>query len=325
MADATKKKKTISPEHKAKLDAGRERARQAALEAKNAADAMLESSHDPVSKVMPVPDGVVVPKREVAEEAPVPTPETPENENLLDMITSMQRQIDELTKANAGMSRDGNQAVQMVAEMTGANIGQQGVQGRVFRYPVETSYYPSPVDRLYDDPALRRFALRENFYIKWEVTGETYEKYGVTYTEPRFTVEIWRYLFDDETGEPTGEMFLVNRQIQHEDELIARLSADKLGISFGEGQKLETFEDLMHEMRYWRIRQWLLSVFKPFRASQIKNKKIQQRVIGGRVVEVTDNEVLVDGASGIEAAHAMETEVQLSPAEQREAQRAGLL
>lgn len=285
-----------------------------------------EASHEPVPRVMKVPDGVQVPKKEVPLEKPsegdAPEPVAPENSNLLDIVVRMQQQINELLAANPGTGRE---RVDQVAQMNGAHVGSQGVQGRVYIYPIEPNHYPDPTDRLYDEPKLRKFAMRENFYIKWEVSGTTYEKYGVTYTEPRFMVELWRFIFDEDTGEPSGEMFLVNRHMQHEDELIARLSADKLGLELGEGKDFQTLEDLMHEMRYHRIQQWLLAVFRPFRANQYKARKIKQRVIGGRVVEVTDTEELTDSASGIASANTVEREIELTPAERREAERTGLL
>lgn len=113
--------------------------------------------------------------------------------------------------------------------------------------------------------------------------------------------------------------------MQHEDELIARLSADKLGLKLGEGEDFETLQELMDEMRYFRIKRWLLETFTPFRAQQHRNRKMKQKVVGGRVVEVTDTEVLIDAHGGVEAAESMERDIQLTPAERKEAERAGLL
>lgn len=304
-------------------------ARRAAKEATEKADPVEHKPAEPQSRIQPVPEGVELPKRKVEvpedqPEAPV-EPTNPEVAALMQMMKNMQLEMDQLKAANAGVERSGQDSVRAVAEMSGATVGRQGVQGRVFIYPVEKSHYPDPTQRLYDEPTLKRFALRENFYFKWDVTGETYELHGVTYTEPRFMVELWRYLFDEETGEPTGEMFLVNRQYQHEDELIARVAADKLGYKIGEGEKFATLQDLMDEMRYYRIRQWLLDVFKPFKAHQHKNKKVRQRVIGGKVVEVTDSEEVVDGNSGIATAEGISSATELTPAEIRAFREANLL
>lgn len=311
-----KKGEKMSDEHKAKLIAGRK----AKLEA--TAKVKQPEPVEPRPQIMQVPEGVELPKHQ----APMQNTnvaDTPTDVNMTEMVINMQKQIEALTAQVNSQSMV--ERVDQVAQLTGATVTNNGVQGQVFKYPVEQSYYPDPTDRLYDDPKLRRYALRENFYFKWEVTGVTYEKFNVSYTEPRFMVELWRFIFDDETGEPTGEMFLVNRQIQHEDELAARMAADKLGYKIGPGEKFATLEEMMDEMRYYRIRMWLLDVFTPYRAHQHKARKSLQRVIGGRVVEVTDTEKIVDASDGINTTSAINDAIQLTPAEVKEAQRAGLL
>lgn len=313
-----KKGEKMSDEHKAKLMAGRK----AKLDSIAKGKPENQPKVEPRPEVMKVPEGVELPHHQTAmknEEVA----DTPTDVNMTEMFINMQRQIEALTaQVNAQSMTD---RVDKVAQMTGATVTNNGVQGQVFKYPVEQSYYPDPTDRLYDDPKLRRYALRENFYFKWEVTGVTYEKFNVSYTEPRFMVELWKFIFDDETGEPTGEMFLVNRQIQHEDELAARMAADKLGYKIGPGERFADLQEMMDEMRYYRIRMWLLDVFTPYRAHQHKARKSLQRVIGGRVVEVTDTEKIVDASDGINTTNTINDAIQLTPAEVREAQKAGLL
>jgi hypothetical protein len=175
----------------------------------------------------------------------------------------------------------------------------------MFRYSVEPSFYPNPIERLYDEPTLSRFNLRENYFFDWEVEGIEYEKYGVTYAEPKFTVRIFRKLYDDD-GAANGQFALINRQVQHEDEVVARAAADKLGIT----DSFESFAEMMSEVRFLRIRQWLLDLFKPPKVETHKNKPTQQ-VIDGKVVEVFDTEALIDGETGISKAGSITQRVRL--------------
>jgi hypothetical protein len=225
--------------------------------------------------------------------------------NLVDLVEKLAREIEEL-KAGRGYQNP-QEALPKVAQMQGGfDPRAGGVQGIQYKYPVEKSYYPDPTDRLYDDPALKRFAMRENFYFKWDVVGEVYEKANITYSEPRFSVELFRRLFDEE-GNPTGKMVLVNRQFQMEDELTARLAADKLGLT----NTFATFEDLMNEMRYYRIRRWLLGIFTPPKIEQ-HNRKATTMVIDGKVVEVYDTEELTDSESGAATAETIKRETAIS-------------
>lgn len=352
-----KKKRTLSEEQKAKMKAGRDaaKARKLAEESKTPEAPALEpdtvttpvdntnpqndaavSGADSSSELDEVPAEVLAARQKAIDEAKAAEPSieqaqpeqaTPTSESLmLELMMTMKREMEETSRVNreviaalrSGDDTTKSQALNTIGSMQGATISAQGVQGVVFRYPVESSHYPDPSDRLYDDPQLRRFAMRENFYFKWEVTGETYEKNGVTYTEPRFMVELWRLMFDPETGEPTGKMFLISRQIQHEDEFIARLSADKLGIKF------DTVPELLDEMRYQRIKQWLHGVFKPNRINTHRNK-VNQMVIGGKVVEVKDTEELTTKGTADEQSETLSREIALTPAETREAIRAGLI
>lgn len=347
-----KKRKPMSEEQKAKMKAGRDAAKARKLAESAEAPALgpvtpevdnsnpqntaAVSGADSSSELEEVPAEVLAARAKAVEEAKAAAPSleqvtpeqaTPTSESLmLELMMTMKREMEETSRVNreviaalrSGDEGTKGQALSTIGQLNGATISTQGVQGVVFRYPVESSHYPDPTNRLYDDPQLRRFAMRENFYFKWEVTGETYEKNGVTYTEPRFTVELWRLMFDPETGEPTGRMFLISRQIQHEDEFIARLAADKLGIKF------ETVPELLDEMRYQRIRQWLLGVFKPNRINTHRNR-VSQMVVGGKVVEVKDTEELTTKGTADEQSETLNREIALTPAETREAIRAGLI
>lgn len=188
-----------------------------------------------------------------------------------------------------------------------------GVQGIVYRYELAPSYYPDPTARLLDEVSLKRFALHENYFFKWEVSGETYEKNGVTFAEPRFIVELYQRLYDDE-GQPmlnpqTGRstVSLVARQIQHEDEFTTRIAAQRLGILDDFSTDDEGFRKLMDEIRYWRIQQWLFGIFRPVKINQF-SRQARQQVINGKNVEVFDTEQLTDHDSGVSAASTLQTQ-----------------
>lgn len=223
------------------------------------------------------------------------------------MLLQLLAKVTDLENARTvPMSAD--KALEETAKMQGydVNIGKNGVQGRVFKYPIEKSYYPDPTDRLYDEPILRRFNLRDNFYFDWEVEGVEYEKYGVTYAEPRFIVRLFRRMFEDDGITPNGQLALVNRQIQHEDEIAARTAAGKLGMT----DSFESFQEMMDEMRYYRIRQWLLDLFTPVQVHS-HSKQSTQMVIDGKVVEVFDTEAIIDGESGKSKATTIESQVRI--------------
>jgi hypothetical protein len=295
--------KKLTEEHKAKMAEGREKARLAKI-----ADA-AQSKHDPAPQVVAVPDGVEVkpltaePTIEQPSTAPSLNPS--DNGSMTELVMQLMREVDDLKRANPNVNVTPDAAIETLAQLNGTSpsIGSQGVQGRVFKYPVEKSYYPDPTERLYNDERLKRFAMKENFYFKWDVEGETYEKYGITYTEPRFIVELYRYMFDED-GNPTGQMYLVNRQFQHEDELIARVVADRLGQTF------DTHEALLNEMRFWRIHEWLMGVFTPQKVNAYQ-KKTTTMVVDGKVVEVTDTEDVIEQEKGIAAAQTLKYQTQV--------------
>ena len=257
-------------------------------------------------------------KKKANQAAPAPeapaTPEQPQAAPAYSGLTAEQKdqlllklllEVDELKKTkNPDVTPEA--ALQYTAQMQGQPvIGRNGIQGKLFKYPIEESFYPNPLDRLYELPELSRFNLKENYFFDWEVTGAEYEKYGVTYAEPRFTIRLFRKMYDEE-GQPNGKLALINRHIQHEDELVARAAADKLGLT----DTFESFQDMMNEMRFMRIRQWVLDLFKPPKVETHKNKPTTMN-IDGKVVEVFDTEGLIDGESGISKAAGLKREVRI--------------
>jgi len=176
-----------------------------------------------------------------------------------------------------------------------ASVGVQGVQGVINKYPVEKSYYPDPTARLLDEPSLARFAMKQNYIFKWTVDGVEYERNGVAFSEPRFTLELFRRLYNED-GEATGSAALVARNMLHEDQMTTRVAAVRLNLveKFGEGE--DNMTEIMDEVRYWRMQQWLLDLFRPAKI-ETHRKRPTTQVIDGKVVEVFDTESLIDKAS----------------------------
>lgn len=189
-----------------------------------------------------------------------------------------------------------------------ARLGAGGeVQGIVYRYEVDKNYYPDPTKRLLDEPKLIRFAPHQNFIFRWAVDGVEYKKNNITYAEPRFTVELFRRLYNED-GEPTGSAALVARNILHEDDFTTRIMAGRLGILDQFDDTDEGFRALMSEIRYQRMREWLLSIFTPAKI-QTHRKRPTQQVIDGKVVEVFDTEDLVDHDTGVSASASLQSQV----------------
>ena len=194
----------------------------------------------------------------------------------------------------------------MQANAHPARVGLNGVQGITYRYNVEKSHYPDPSARLLAEPRLARFAMQENFRFKWSVDGETYEKHGMTFAEPRFTLELYRLLFDED-GQPTGRMALIARSMMHEDDFVVRTAAANLGLLEQFGDDEESFIKLRDEIRYWRTQQWLFGIFTPAKINTFKRAPREEN-IDGKIVMVYDTEDLIDHDTGVAKSSTLKTQ-----------------
>lgn len=162
-------------------------------------------------------------------------------------------------------------------------------------YPVDKAHYPDPTERLYDVPELRRFALRDNYRVYWDVKLSTYQTAdGQWYREPRFETELWRFPKEHELLEaeekglkqitPQTEIF-IGRQLQSEDDVVTKKIAEEMGLKVG--RDFESFDQLMDEIRFEIIKRWLLSLpeFGGGRPSQ-KTDTGAETALGGRVVKI---------------------------------------
>lgn len=220
-----------------------------------------------------------------------------------EMLAKLWAEIESLKANQTKPSPEAALATTM--QMQGVQLGAGGIQGIQYKYPVDKGYYPDPTDKLYDEPRLAHLAMRENFDFDWDVEGVTYEAHNITYAEPRFIVELWRKMRDDEGNVIKGRRMFIARLYLHEDELVARIAAEKLGLT-------GTFTDnadMLNQIRYFRIRDWLLAVFYPEKI-KARNQNFTT-VVGGKVVEIEDREEFTDAATGIGMADTIRREVQV--------------
>lgn len=151
--------------------------------------------------------------------------------------------------------------------------------GTVEKYIIDPKYYPDPRERLLNEPRLQRFAFKENYELNFDVSLSQYEsKDGMNIKEPKFTIELIRIIYDDD-GEKTNRRYVVCNAIFHEDPQAAITIAREQGIPVDESnQRL-----FLDEMRYLRMRDWLLEAFYPPQTQQKTTRK--DMVIDGKLVQ----------------------------------------
>lgn len=186
------------------------------------------------------------------------------------------------------------------AAATGPQVGSDGMMTGTFeKYRLDEKYYPSPAARLAKEPRLRRFAFDVNYELTWAVTRTQYQTVDkVNVVEPRFTVELIQIIMDDD-GEPTTKRAILRSMVLHEDPQAALAVAAEQQLdpdAFG-GE-----EQFLNEMRYLRIRNWLIDAFYPPKAT-IRNDR-KEEVIGNRVVRIFE----VSGAGATPAGIKFEDE-----------------
>lgn len=187
---------------------------------------------------------------------------------------------------------DYNDLVRQMQELKGLfsqqNQGTQAPQvnhtgrliGRVDKFIIDPANYPDPCERLAREPRLQRFAFPINYELDFKVTSTQYQNLeGVNMREPKFTLELHKIVMDEETGEPTNGRYVVCRAIFHEDPEAAIVIARDNGIEVDQSNE-KVFLD---EMRYIRMRDWLLEAFYPKAAQPTRQRK--EVVVGNKLVE----------------------------------------
>lgn len=198
-------------------------------------------------------------------------------------IGDLQRQLEEMKQ---------NQAVLQAAllkgtgaQQVGAQVTNQGIVGTHFKYTVDPNKYDDPVPRLFEymesKPQLRRLGFRDNYELDFKMDSFSYDaKDGRNVTEPKFTLDLNRIVYDEDTFEPTNRRYTVCRMVFFEDPQTAMMIARDNGVDI-DSQDEASF---LNEMRFLRMKDWLLEAFYPPKPNPSQNKR--EQVIGNQMVEV---------------------------------------
>lgn len=186
-------------------------------------------------------------------------------------VAELQKQIQELQAA---------MFLQNLPTTQQAKLGPQGLIGTTEKYIVDPGNYPDPCERLSVEQKLQRFAFPMNYELEFKVTSSEYQTVdGRRMREPKFTLDLIRIIIDEDTGLATNGRYTVCRAIFHEDPEAAIVIAREQGLPVDESNE----KAFLDEMRYIRMRDWLLEAFYPPKAQEKQNKK--EVVIGGKLVE----------------------------------------
>jgi len=199
-------------------------------------------------------------------------------------LDELRRRVDELTnllKAQTISPPQPQTFTQSQPTYAQPQITSTGLIGTLHKFNIDPNYYPDPTERLAKEPKLSRFAFGDNWELEYSVKTTEYTTIdNRRISEPQFTVQLIGKIFDD-AGEPTPGRYVRKQIIFFEDPDSALTVARERGLKpedFG-GEK--TFLD---EMRYLRIRDWLLENFYPSSNTQKRENK-KQMVINNQVVE----------------------------------------
>lgn len=161
--------------------------------------------------------------------------------------------------------------------------------GVIQRYSVDPANYKDPREALGQIPELQRFAFNQNYVLDWDIDQLIYEtKYGTSFADPKFTLVLWKKMFDPETGEPSGKRILIQTGIFFEDPAASVKEAAALGLPIDNANSREFLE----QMRFLRYKQWLLDIFNPKRPTNTA-KNYTEMVVDNKIVRVEDYSVVV--------------------------------
>lgn len=169
------------------------------------------------------------------------------------------------------------------------NIGGNGrPMGVIEKYIVDPARYPSPVERLMEEPRLAPLAFKFNYEMEYSVDVTSYEtKHGVNMSEPRFLVRLNRIVFNKD-GTPTNKRYIARQMVFHEDPQAAIVLAREQGIDLAEYDDMDNNDEnkrrFLNEMRYLRVKAWLFDIFWPQPVQP--GDQLREEVIDGQIVQV---------------------------------------
>jgi hypothetical protein len=210
-----------------------------------------------------------------AEPAPRAQADLISQEDLAALIRQVQELQAQVSHSHAAAPSQFSAGGPLSVHMTG-----RGMVGTFEKYGVSAALYPDPTARLAAEPRLARFAFPINYELSFNVTTTSYEtKDGINTREPKFTLELIKIVMDDETGEPTNGRYVLRTAVFHEDPQAALVVARENGLQVDEAHEAA----FLNEMRYLRMRDWLIEAFYPARSTAKAARK--QMSIGNRIVE----------------------------------------
>lgn len=205
----------------------------------------------------------------------------PRGNSLEEDVADLTRRLNELL-ANQPQQR-AKIATEAAAEGKEApRFSPQGdMIGSFEKYIIDSSHYPDPCAALAEEPRLARFAFSENYELDFAVSTTSYTTIdNVRTREPKFTIKLIRIILDEDTGEATDKRYVVCTGIFHEDPEAAIEIARRNNIEVDTTDQ----EQFLNQMRYLRMRDWLLEAFYPPKPDNASQRT--ETVIGNRLVEV---------------------------------------
>jgi hypothetical protein len=162
-----------------------------------------------------------------------------------------------------------------------AQVTSQGIVGTTVKYNDPKSY-PDPRDRLFQEPRLTIQGFNRDWWdLEWAVSAFRWQgKDNLWFSEPKFDLQLIR-IVPDEEGMPSKRRYVLHKVTLFEDPDAAMQVANQYGLEVPE--HLE--QAFLDEMRYLRIRDWVLESFYPPKPTQQKMNKVET-VIGNKLVEV---------------------------------------
>jgi hypothetical protein len=219
------------------------------------------------------------------EESVKVAPEAPANEDLSTLL----KEIAEIKETNALLKAallNNNTNPNTNNNSGGLQSTNKGIVGTFEKYIIDPNNYPDPRERLFTffetEPKYRRLGFKDNYELRYEMAATMpYErKDGVLEVQPRFILGLDRIIYDEDTYEPTNGRYVVKEFIFFEDPQTAVTVARENGLDITDQNE----KNFLNEMRYLRIRDWLIECFYPSKP----DKTVKQRkdmVINGKQVQ----------------------------------------
>lgn len=219
------------------------------------------------------------------EKTPAPTPTDhsapdPGIAELTAMVKELQAKLEQKEQQNP--SQDLAAALQALAGgNSGVQVDRGRVTGTVERYSTDLTRYPDPRERLRSEARLKRISFDTYYELDFSSAITRYEtKDGIHYKEPKFTLRLIQKVLDD-NGEETNRRIGKAQMVFFEDPDTALLVAEQNGLEVDQ----ENQDAFLNEMRYIRMRDWLMECFWPPKSDTDKGN-LRDMVVDGRVVQV---------------------------------------